>query len=136
MTLHVWDRIHCRWRVWRGTLKAWKALPHAIVGATCTITVGSIVAYHLHVESVVPPVPVQPVPKSVYTAGIGYLNPWHSFEVDATPPWVGVPAHERCDHDKDDPKWCKKRPPTVPEPAPLALMLGGLGAIFIARRRA
>ncbi len=131
MTLHIWSRLYCRWVRWRGTLAAWKLLPHAVVTATCTITLGSLAVYHLHVEPVLPVVPVQPVPRAVYTAGIGYLNPWHSFEVDASPPWVGVPGYVRCeqrqDHDKDD---CKRR--TVPEPTSAWLMLAGLGLLIMA----
>ncbi len=128
MTPYVWDRIHCRWKLWRGTLKAWKLLPHAIIGASCVVSVGAITAYRLHVDGR-PPIVALPaaVPQQVYTAGIGYLSPLHSFEVVPTP-WLGaIPRCERRkDHDRDD---CKPKRKTVPEPATFALMAAGLALI-------
>lgn len=131
MILHVWDRIHCRWRTWRGTLRAWKALPHAIIGATCTITVGSIVAYHLHVEPVMPPVPVQPVPKSVYLAGMN-AQPGPSYYA-VNLPWIAPTCERRQDHDRDD---CQRKPKrSVPEPGAWGMMLVGLGMMYRNMRR-
>lgn len=131
MKLHyVWDRIHCRWRIWRGTLKAWKALPHAVVGATCAITVGSVAVYNLRVEPTLPTVPVKPVPKSVYLAGMTTQPvPGPSYyAVNLSLPWIGPrPTCEaKQDHDRDD---CPKKR-TVPEPGTWAMMLAGVAMVI------
>ena len=137
--MHVWDRIHCRWRVWHGTLKAWKALPHAIIGASCTVTLGALAVYHLPVRPQMPPVPVQPVSAAVYMVGIPTAAPTAPYLAMPTspPPFIApVPAH-RCeklqDHDRDD---CK-RPRTVDETSSGVLFAGALCMLGVAlyRRR-
>ena len=70
MTLHIWSRLHCRWEVWRGTLAAWKALPHAVVTG-CAITVGAVVLHHFAAPRIAPePISAPAVPAWVYTAGL------------------------------------------------------------------
>lgn len=80
--LHVWDRHACRWRTWRGSLRAWKALPHAVVGAVCTLPIAAVLASHRHPPALHPPTaPSVPATVSVsvglpvYLVGLRSLHP-------------------------------------------------------------
>jgi hypothetical protein len=100
------------------------------VTVTCGVTLGALALHRLQVHPVLPTV-APAVPPSVYMAGtVGYLNPYRSFEV--TPVNILVGSASRCeqrqDHDRDD---CKQPHKTVPEPASLGLMFGGLLGIII-----
>ena len=90
--LHVWDRHACRWRIWRGSLRAWKALPHAVVGAVCTLPIAAVLASHRHPPALhpptAPPVPATvpapvPVRSPVYLVGLRSLHPDGSGPRDA-----------------------------------------------------
>lgn len=41
MTLYIWDRVHCRWVEWRGSVRAWLALPRAVVDSGCVAAAGA-----------------------------------------------------------------------------------------------
>ncbi len=132
MTLHYWSRTLCRWRTWHGTFAAWKALPHAVVGAGCTVALSAVVIHHLDGPKPAPVPPVS-VPPAVYLAGLPQgpalsappVTTWSAPFTDY--PGTYVPRDVKCDHDKDDPASCKRR--TVPEPGPLWLMMAGVALL-------
>lgn len=135
MTLHYWSRTLCRWRTWYGTFAAWKALPHAVIGAGCTVALTAVVIHHLDGPKPAPVPPIS-VPPAVYLAGLPQGPTLSASPTVAWPaPFTDYPGadapHSKCDHDKDDPESCKRR--TVPEPSPLWLMMAGI-ALFGVRR--
>ncbi len=36
----IWDRVCCRWIAWRGSARAWRALPHAVATVACVLCSG------------------------------------------------------------------------------------------------
>ena len=41
MMLRTWDRVHCQWIEWRGSARAWLALPRAVVDSGCVAAAGA-----------------------------------------------------------------------------------------------
>lgn len=135
--LYFWSRLHCRWEIWRGTLAAWKALPHAVITG-CVIVTGAVVLHHFVAPRIVPkPVQMPTVPPWVYKLGLpgtpsspqkySMAIPLAYYPGAYAAPTLGY----RCKkHHK-----CKKPTNVSFGTVPWWLLVGLFGAVILAGRR-
>lgn len=128
MTHWFWDRVTCRWEVWRGTLRAYRALPHiAAVAGTCLSVTGATLPAHPTERATRKPSHAQsksthaPVASSV-AAYTPYLPAQIVTQTIILPP-------------TSTPLPSPPPPHAVPEPSSIALLFGAIFMLSICRRK-